>query len=126
MLGSNAASTAATSPWPNRPYTCWTTSTLPIVPTLLMSVSSFRRLPRRSAAGSSPRVPAGREPFLDDLALAAGGLAEAARRHPGRAVERADEVRQVGEPGVERDVGDRGGPLGEPARGGAQARRDHV
>src|SRR5262245_51357121 len=94
--------------------------------TLLMVCPPAEIAARRLAAGSPPRVPAAREPFLEDLALAAGSLPEAAWGHAGGAVERADEVRQVGEAGVERDVGDRGRALGEPSRGPAEARCDQV
>ena len=43
--------------------------------------------------------------ILEDLALAARGLAEAARRHAGGLVEGAHEVREIPEADLVRDVG---------------------
>ncbi len=46
-------------------------------------------------------------PFVQHLALPAGHPAEAARRDPGGAVERAHEVGDVAETDLERDLSDR-------------------
>ena len=60
---------------------------------------------------------------MEDLALAARGVPEAARRDAGGAVEGADEVREVAEADVVGDVGDRALVVGQEPRGAAQPRR---
>ena len=52
--------------------------------------------------------------------------AEGAGGHSGGAVEGADEIGEIGEAHVERDVGDGARVLGEEARGAAQARAYQV
>src|SRR5205814_5649140 len=75
--------------------------------------------------GRSAGEPAG-QTILEDLAIAARGLAEPTRRDAGGAVEGADEVGQIAEADVERDVGDRPVVLGEQAGGAPQPRADQV
>src|SRR6058998_565180 len=70
--------------------------------------------PRPSFWG--PRLETG----LENLAIASGRLAKSPGRDAGRAVERADEVRQIAEPDVERDVGDRRGAVGQEPCGTAE------
>ena len=57
----------------------------------------------------------------DAFAIAARGIPEMPRRNPGDAMEAAHEIRQVGETGLQRNVGYRAFLAGEHARGPAQA-----
>jgi len=58
---------------------------------------------------------------LEDLAIATGGIPKASGRYTRGAVEGAHEVRQIGKPDVERDIGDRSFLVGEKACRVAQA-----
>src|SRR5262245_34246039 len=82
------------------------------------------RAPQRLDAKSAYR--GGRDPILENLAVALGGFAKAARRDAGGAMEGADEVREIVEAGVHRDVGDRAVALGQQARGAAQTGANQV
>src|SRR3954447_23089560 len=48
----------------------------------------------------------GGKPFLDFLAVCRRGVSERARRHPGGAAERADEIGEVVEAAIEGNFGD--------------------
>jgi hypothetical protein len=85
-----------------------------------------------SANGSPLTVPPpvslerAREPILENLALAPGGLAKAPGRHAAGPMEGPREIGEVGEPDLEGDVGDRPPIVGEEALGVAQTAADDV
>ena len=68
----------------------------------------------------------GREPFLENLALAACGVAKTARRDTRGPVESPHEVREVPKADIERDVRDRPIVAAEERRGTSQARAHDV
>src|SRR3982751_4652874 len=67
-----------------------------------------------------------RDPFLEDLALAARRATEGAGRHAGHAPKGAHEVREVGEAGLERQVGHWDASLGEELRRAREAQAQDV
>ena len=63
---------------------------------------------------------------MENLAVASRRLAESARRDPRRAVECAHEVGEVGEPDVQRDIGDRALFVGQKPCGAPQPRANEI
>src|SRR5262245_53224200 len=74
-----------------------------------------------SPLSSETNLGMGGQPFLEDLAVAARGLAEAAGRDAGGAVEGPHEVREIAEAGLEGHVGDRAVLVGQQPGRAAQA-----
>ena len=66
------------------------------------------------------------QPFLENLAHPARGLAEPQRRDAGGAVERAHEIGEIAEADVIGDVGDRTVVIGQPPRRMAQPRAHQI
>src|SRR5881397_863528 len=68
-----------------------------------------------------------RDPILEDLAIAPGGTPESPRRHSSSPAKGADEVRQIPEADVERDLRDRPAPgAGQQPRRMAHSGADQV
>src|SRR4051794_30630481 len=64
--------------------------------------------------------------FLENLAIAAGRFAKGARRYSGRALEAANEIRQIGKANIQSDIGDAHPGLDEQASRVAQARSHQI
>src|SRR5262249_21702294 len=67
-----------------------------------------------------------REAILENLAIAFGSLAGAARRHAGGTAKGAHEIGEIAEADIERDVSHRPRIVGAQARGAAPARADQI
>src|SRR5438132_12105716 len=89
-----------------------------------MMIFNQARVRRRAGRRSTYSVQG--QAFLENLAVAARGLAEPERRHSGGAVERADEVGEVAESDVVGDVGDRNVVVRQQPRGVTQSRAHKI
>src|ERR687887_2758701 len=79
-----------------------------------------------SPPGKNPSLGGLRHPFLENLALAARGATEPARRNARRAPEGAYEVREVGEARLQRHVGNGDVLLREELRRAREAKAQQV
>ena len=68
----------------------------------------------------------GREPFLDFLAVALRSVPEGAWRQAGGAAEGANEIREIVEAAIERNIGDGAFALGEQPCRALQAAADEI